>query len=155
MTEARPTRFLCDEMLSGIGRWLRSAGYDTAIPARGSDDADLLAQARREGRVLLTRDKRLADADPSALLIASGAIDEQAIELKRALGVDWRLAPFTRCSVDNTPLQPAGSADLLRMPDESRLLPGPHQVCRTCGRVYWPGSHVRRMSARLERWAAD
>jgi hypothetical protein len=28
-------RFLCDEMLVGLGRWLRIAGYDTAIAERG------------------------------------------------------------------------------------------------------------------------
>lgn len=27
MTRHRPPRFPCDEMLSGLGRWLRSAGY--------------------------------------------------------------------------------------------------------------------------------
>jgi uncharacterized protein with PIN domain len=27
-------RLLCDEMLKGIGRWLRAAGYDVAIRRR-------------------------------------------------------------------------------------------------------------------------
>jgi uncharacterized protein with PIN domain len=26
---------LCDEMLKGLGRWLRAAGYDTVIAAAG------------------------------------------------------------------------------------------------------------------------
>ena len=25
-------KFLCDEMLKGLGRWLRVAGYDTVMP---------------------------------------------------------------------------------------------------------------------------
>lgn len=33
-------RLLCDEMLIRLGRWLRAAGYDTAIAtARGADRA--------------------------------------------------------------------------------------------------------------------
>ena len=68
--------------------------------------------------------------------------------------MDWLHAPFTRCLVDNTLLKPAGEADLLRIPDESRALPGPFRVCPRCGRVYWPGSHVRRMRRQLERWRA-
>jgi uncharacterized protein len=28
-------RFLCDEMLRGLGRWLRAAGYDTVIADGG------------------------------------------------------------------------------------------------------------------------
>ncbi|MGH6943501.1 MAG: Mut7-C RNAse domain-containing protein [Geminicoccaceae bacterium] len=27
-------------------------------------------------------------------------------------------------------------------------------ACPVCRRVYWPGSHARRMKARLERWKA-
>jgi H+/gluconate symporter-like permease len=30
-------RFLCDEMLKGLGRWLRAAGYVTAIATGGLD----------------------------------------------------------------------------------------------------------------------
>jgi hypothetical protein len=29
----RELRFLCDEMLRGLGRWPRAAGYDTVIAA--------------------------------------------------------------------------------------------------------------------------
>lgn len=38
-------RLLCDEMLKGIGRWLRAAGYDTAIAQDGVADEDLLARS--------------------------------------------------------------------------------------------------------------
>jgi hypothetical protein len=34
-------RFLCDEMLVGLGRWLRIAGYDTVIAERGRNDREL------------------------------------------------------------------------------------------------------------------
>lgn len=33
----------------------------------------------------------------------------------------------------------------------SRTLPGPVRRCPTCARVYWPGSHARRMRAALQR----
>ena len=38
-------RLLCDEMLAGLGRWLRLAGYDTEIAERGCRDRDILEQA--------------------------------------------------------------------------------------------------------------
>ncbi len=50
-------KFLCDEMLWGLGRWLRAAGYATA--ARGLADGELLRRAGAEGRVLLTLDRAL------------------------------------------------------------------------------------------------
>ena len=148
-------KLFCDEMLAGLARWLRAAGHDTALGAPGARDRDLLAQAVAEGRIFLSRDRSVTQIKTAAdvWILPAGGLDAEAAAL-RARGLDWRLAPFTRCQVDNTPLQPAGPEDLLRMPEESRLLPGPHRTCPACSRVYWPGSHVRRMQAQLDRWAA-
>ena len=139
-------------MLAGLARWLRAAGYDVALAPPGMADIDLQAQAHREGRMLVTRDRRLGAA-PGAVTLAADKLEAQARELGEAAGVDWLRAPFSRCVMDNTPLAEAGPADVQRMPAETRALPGPFRVCPTCGRVYWPGSHVRRMRERLESWA--
>jgi uncharacterized protein with PIN domain len=148
-------KLLCDEMLAGLARWLRAAGHDAALGPPGARDRDLLAQAEAEGRVFVTRDRSVTQIRTGATVwvLPEAGLDAEAAALRHR-GVDWRLAPFTRCVVDNTPLEPAGPEDLARMPEESRVLPGPHQACPACRRVYWPGSHVRRMQARLERWAA-
>ena len=142
-------------MLAGLGRWLRAAGYDTEVAEGGARDRALVDRAAAEGRVFLTRDRsvpQMKTRAPVWVLEAVGA-EAEARELARR-GVEWTAAPFSRCLVDNTPLQTATPQDMLRMPEESRLMPGPHQVCPACRRVYWPGSHVRRMRAQLERWAA-
>lgn len=152
-------RFLCDRMLVRVGRWLRAAGYDTAIAEDGADDGDLLARARTEGRVLLTCDRGLkrkrAPEDPEVVLLDSGAPDAAAAELARRLGVDWQHAPFSRCMLDNAELRPASGDEAAQVPDQARELPGPVMVCPACGRLYWPGSHHRRMHRRLSGWWAD
>lgn len=137
-------RLLCDEMLAGLARWLRAAGHDVAVLPRGSSDAMVAAQARRDGRVLLTRDRDFAAPRAAGLdVVALGAdaLDRQAAELSRRLGLDWLAAPFTRCLVDGA------------MPEAARARGGPFHRCPACGRVYWPGSHVRRMRARLDALA--
>jgi len=53
--------------------------------------------------------------------------------------------------IDNTPLRAASGAERQRVPEAARDLPGPVMACPSCGRLYWPGSHVRRMSAKLAR----
>ncbi len=53
-------KLLCDHMLGSLARWLRLMGYDTAYPEPGPD-RDLIDRARKEGRILLTRDKELAE----------------------------------------------------------------------------------------------
>jgi len=110
------------------------------------------------GRVLLTKDRHLvatvADAAPVVLVQGDG-IDEIARTLRTALDIDWHRAPFTRCIVDNRPLEEAPADYATRVPERSRAAGGPLHVCPECGRLYWPGSHVRRMQQRLAAWQQD
>jgi uncharacterized protein with PIN domain len=149
-------RFLCDEMLVRLARLLRAAGYDTYLASGGQKDEALLDIAREEGRLLLTRDKRLALAGaPDAVLIAGRGAEQEAQSLAKAVSVDWAHAPFSLCVLDNTPLRPATAEEIAAMPRQAQALPGPFRACPQCGRLYWPGSHVRRMSARLGKLAAS
>jgi uncharacterized protein with PIN domain len=147
-------RLLCDEMLAGLGRWLRAAGYDTALANPGELDSALLECAAAEGRVVLTADRDLASRNAKVrVLLLSGDFDADAAILKHELKIDWLRDPFSRCVMDNEPLDPAGPEEMARIPPEARALDGPFRACRKCGRVYWPGSHVKRMRARLTAWA--
>jgi uncharacterized protein len=149
------TRFLCDEMLKGLARWLRAAGYDTIVAPDGAPDATLLRQARQEDRLLLTRDGSLeGPGGDCVFLLADQPLDETAQRLREALGVDWLLQPFTRCLVDNAPLREATAAETALIPPRARSLPGRVTACPACGRLYWEGSHVRRMRDRLAAWSA-
>jgi uncharacterized protein len=143
-------RFLCDEMLARLARLLRAAGYDTALAEPGERDTALLARVRDEARVLVTRDRELAArAAPAAVLLTSDRLEDQAKALSVVLPIKWDLAPFTRCTLDNTILRDATPVEVDRMPADARVRGGPYRACPVCGRLYWPGSHVKRMAARL------
>jgi uncharacterized protein with PIN domain len=148
-------RFLCDEMLKGLGRWLRAAGYDTAIAAGGVADSDLIRRCAAERRVLLTCDRHLAEIagrHVQVVSIVGEGIAAGAQVLKNTLGLDWLYAPFTRCLVDNTTLVAAPPERMAEVPASSRAAGGPLMLCPLCRRLYWPGGHVRRMRARLAAW---
>ena len=150
-------RFLCDEMLKGLGRWLRAAGHDTAIVDDGIADRTLIQIARTEDRLLLTCDRELAarpELEGRVLAVRPEGLDAAALELRARLGLEWLYAPFTRCLRDNAVLRSAEPRDLERIPPPARAGAGPFMVCPACARVYWPGSHVQRMRRRLERWQA-
>lgn len=142
-------RFLCDEMLAPLARLLRAAGYDTYLASDGEPDAGLLKIAREEGRILLTRDKRLAAAAAESVLIEGRGVDAEAESLSRGVVLDWGFAPFTRCVVDNARLREASLDEIDRMPESAQAKAGPFRACPACGRLYWPGSHVRRIGERL------
>jgi uncharacterized protein with PIN domain len=151
-------RFLCDEMLRGLGRWLRAAGYDTVIAAGGLPDRALAARCAEEDRVLLTKDRHLArtvTGTAPVVLLPGDGIDEAARALRITLDIDWQHAPFTRCIVDNRPLEAAPLDLATRVPERSRATGGPLWVCPECGRLYWPGGHVRRMQQRLAVWQQE
>ncbi|MFC3068382.1 Mut7-C RNAse domain-containing protein [Phenylobacterium soli] len=141
---------MCDEMLARLARLLRAAGYDTLLAADGGRDTPMLQQIKAEGRVLVTRDRRLAErAGPSAVLLSQDKTADQAAALAARLPIDWEHAPFTRCVIDNAPLREADEDEVGRMPADARALGGPYRACPSCGRLYWPGSHVKRMARQL------
>lgn len=148
-----PPRFLCDEMLGRLARYLRAAGYDTALAAPGSPDRDLLQQAIAEGRQFLTCDRLILThraARGVACLLVPGPLDALAGALRARFAIDWLHAPFTRCLVDNTPL---ADSDHAAHPDLPPDLAGRTiRRCPACGRRYWFGAHCRRMRLQLERW---
>ena len=148
-------RFLCDEMLVRLARLLRAAGYDTYLASGGEPDRDLLHIALEEGRILLTRDKRLAEAAPESVLIEGRGVEEEARSLARGVVLDWDFAPFTRCVMDNARLREATAEEIARMPRTAQAMPGPFRACPACRRLYWPGSHVERMGARLSDLAGN
>lgn len=147
-------RFLCDEMVARLGRWLRAAGYDTRLAEHGESDAALLARAIAEDRWMLSRDGRLAQRRAAAgrlVLLTGQSVGGWAAQLSGRFALDWLAAPFSRCLVDNASLQPHPLGKTAA-PPSARDLPGQVLRCPACGRAYWPGSHARRMRTRLERW---
>jgi uncharacterized protein len=146
------TKFLADAMLGRLARWLRVLGFDTTYDALAPDH-ELVRRAREEERVLLTRDRHLLrELRPSRTLeIHSEVPLEQLREVVDSLHLPAPAELFTRCLLCNT--------ELLRVPDEEHqaVLPplargreGPVRRCPDCGRVYWLGSHARRMRRVLD-----
>ncbi|MHA1154355.1 MAG: Mut7-C RNAse domain-containing protein, partial [Alphaproteobacteria bacterium] len=90
----------------------------------------------------------------AVLVLPAEGLDAGARRLSANLGLDWLYAPFTRCLLDNTVLRPASARERRALPAKARGLDGPVTACPDCARLYWPGSHVRRMRARLEAWQA-
>jgi len=150
-------KLLCDEMLMRLGRWLRAAGYDTAIAHSGYADREIVAQAVREGRLLITCDRRMAEhkrATSRLILLETQGLHEQAREVAGRLRIDWMYRPFSRCLACNTLLERGDDKHFLMVPPESRKVIEEVYICPGCGKTYWHGSHVVRMRRKLAAWKA-
>jgi len=144
-------RFLCDEMLGKLARFLRLLGYDVDYARGVANDTEVAALARASGRLLLTRDVELARRVAHSFLVTSLDPREQVDQVVQGLRLtpDPRLA-FSRCSVCNTPLEPAApEAVAAEVPEGVRERHTRFWRCPGCRRVYWPGTHVARMEADL------
>ncbi len=148
-------KLLCDEMLMRLGRWLRAAGYDTAIAHSGGADREIVAQAAREGRVLITCDRKIAEHKRAAsrlILLETQGLHAQAREVAGRLHIDWMYRPFSRCLVCNTLLERGDDKHFSMVPQESRKAIDEVYVCPGCSKTYWHGSHVARMRRKLVAW---
>lgn len=150
-------RFLCDEMLGHLCRYLRAAGYDTRLAREGTSDAELLQDCHAEGRQFLTQDMLIREhkaARDVALILPHGDLNHLAALVTEHYQLDWLSQSFTRCLLDNTSLEAADEAALMRAPHD--VLESGQQLsrCPTCGRIYWQGSHYKRMQSRLAAWQA-
>ncbi|OPY27706.1 MAG: hypothetical protein A4E31_01088 [Methanomassiliicoccales archaeon PtaU1.Bin030] len=143
-------RFLADEMLGSLARWLRMMGYDTAY-ARDVTDAEVLRRARAEGRTVLTRDHQLAKrAGEQGLLVESDDLEDQLIQVSTTLGLSFEES-YTRCTICNGELRNATLEEGARAPPRVRESQERLYVCQECGQLYWRGSHWSRIVERLER----
>jgi uncharacterized protein with PIN domain len=142
-------RFLCDHMLGTLAKWLRFLGQDVMYPGPIADN-DLKAAVAAGERILLTRDRELADRVQGSLFVASDDLDDQLLQVMRAFDLPAELSP-TRCSVCNTPLAKVPAAEVAGKVPEKVL---EHQRefwhCPKCGRFYWKGSHWANMERRLQ-----
>jgi uncharacterized protein with PIN domain len=140
-------------MLGRLARWLRILGFDTAYEAHIAD-ADIVRRAIGEGRVILSRDRRLPDQwrVTGVYLVESERPSEQLREVVCRFDLGRHVRVFTRCSRCNTPLQPA-SADDARSHVPARILEAGQRLthCCVCRRFYWSGSHVERMRRIVDR----
>ena len=140
-------------MLGRLARWLRVLGYDTSYDMALADPV-LVEGANAQGRILLTRDRRLLrELRPwRALEVQHDDPLQQLKIVVEALALEAPADWFTRCLLCNALLAELTLAEALPLlPEGLDAIPEPVRRCPACGRLYWEGSHVRRMRAAVER----
>ena len=150
-------RFVCDQMLVGLGKWLRAAGYDTIIIETSIPDQQILEYALNEERLLLTRDAhflKMKTTGETVIFLRGNSIKECIQELNERLNIDWLLDPFSRCLVCNSKLTEADYQTILeQVPADVLLKSTLCFYCLQCKKVYWKGSHTKRMLDQLNNFS--
>ena len=144
-------QFVADQTLGRLARWLRVIGQDVTYGSELSG-AGLIRAARREGRLILTRDRRIVRKNPPAyLLIDDDHFREQLKQVVEACGLDPLKDVFTRCVECNTPFEPKGKRDVEgKVPPYVFATQEKFSFCRKCQRIYWPATHQQKMLQELK-----
>lgn len=154
-------KFVADQMLGRLSKWLRLLGYDT-LYFKSIADSDLIHIAEGQERFLLTRDTRLMKRRVirngliKAMLVEGDLLDDQLRQVTRELGLlpSDLLPPF--CVECNLPLElvPRENA-------KGRVPPFVYRTqenftrCPGCGRFYWAGTHWERIKEKISLLTAD
>ena len=153
--ETTPPRFACDACCGGLARWLRLLGVDTTY-SPDIDDGELVEHALAEGRVLVSSDngiferRRLTRGEVRGILLPVGSTIEQQLDRVMA---KVPVTPGTpRCTICNGALHAVGRTDVAdRVPARTLAWLSEFHECSGCGKVFWEGTHWRRIHAVIRR----
>ena len=149
-------KFAADKMLGRLARWLRVIGQDVIYGPHLSGYG-LIRAARREGRLILTRDRALAKKNPpDYLLIQSDRFREQLLQVVQACRLDPLKEAFTRCVECNSLLEPIAKAAVEgKVPPYVFSTQQKFSLCPICRRIFWPATHQQRMLEELKGLGFD
>ncbi len=133
-----------DRTLGRLIKWLRILGIPCEmLPVRHPDEIP--------GDVLfLTRNRRLAS--PKTLVILPDRLEEQLSFLfVRQPQLKREISPFSLCLRCNASLEEISREEVFGLvPDFIYQTHNKFRKCPRCGRIYWRGSHPKRMLRKLE-----
>jgi len=145
-------RFVCDDNLGRLARWLRTLGFDTAFDSAITDQ-EVLGLSLSEERVILTRDHALAEQALArqCLLIDS---DQPLQQLKEVIDAfSLKIDPnalLTRCPDCNQPVTEIRKEDYAdEIPPYVLRTQDQFSRCASCKRIFWEGTHVQHMKKQL------
>ncbi|PYB67947.1 hypothetical protein DMB44_06560 [Thermoplasma sp. Kam2015] len=134
-----------DQMLGKLARWIRLMGYDVYYPAGSVPDNEIIERSRSEGRIIITRDYGMYQKYPMSIFEPYDDIDEQLRDFAMHFSPKTR-DRFMRCPVCN--------GRLVKLSTKVPSYVENHRdvyVCTQCHKIYWKGSHYRRIYKRIEK----
>ena len=145
-TPLRDPRFVVDCNLGRLARYLRLLGFDSLYDNGFTDDA-VASISAQQGRIVLTRDRRLLQRKiiTHGLFVRAGQPRAQVREVLQRLDLYALCRPYTRCIRCNGILAAVAKSEVNhRLQPRTRRYYDRFLRCTECGQVYWQGSHYAR-----------
>jgi len=158
-------KFIVDEMLGNVVRWLRILGFDTLDASSlridpGEDiDTKILFSALEDGRILVTADINLAQRGKRLgvkVVTVNHSVENICQMMRRILqeANAWGEAKkhmMTRCPVCNGLLRPIEKNKVRdKVPEKVFCRVEKFWECTSCGKIYWIGTHFKNINKTIE-----
>ncbi len=156
MKEA-PLKFICDEQLGKLARWLRIIGLFAEY--YGSiDDEVLIGRAGEEGGIILTRDSRLEEKAGCVKVIRLRE-NYPALQLREVVDMFQdriEIDVFSRCVSCNGEVCPEEKEKVKdQVPPFVFATRENFTRCGKCNKVYWKATHRDRVEIQLRDILGD
>ena len=149
-------KFIIDNNVGKLVKWLRIMGYDTLF-FNGKNDSRMIAIALAESRIILTRDTQImkrrvvTSGQLKAILIESDKPELQLRQVIETLNLDCQLKPFSICLECNQLLLERSKQQVEDLvPPYVFQTQDQYMECPACHRIYWKGTHWQAMTEKLK-----
>jgi len=153
----RDTRFILDVHLGKLARYLRMLGFDAAYD-HSWDSRVLIDLSLQQKRIILTRSLEVLKQNrvTHGYWLRHHEPRQQLFEVLQAVDLFNQVQAFTRCmdcngrihKVDKTFVKDLINPHVFQRFDEFRQ-------CRECRKIYWQGSHHKRMLELISKLAHE
>jgi len=142
-------KFICDQMLGTLAKWLRIYGFDTFYADSEMSDNKLIDISKNEKRVLITRDKNLMQMAKKQKIEVIG-IDSTDIneQIKKVIGnIEFdKNNVLSRCILCNTKIYELKKNEVKnKVPKRVFESNEKFWFCQKCKKIYWKGTHYENM----------
>lgn len=145
-------RFILDNHLGKLSRYLRMLGFDCLYDNQ-CEDKILALRSHEENRILLTRDRRLLMRSivESGYCIRSFEPVYQLQEVVGRFELRQQIQLFGRCPICNSEIVEIPKDMIVdRLEPLTRKYFSEFKICKACGKIYWKGSHIKKILEILE-----
>jgi uncharacterized protein with PIN domain len=150
MPSGQAVKFLCDQNLGRLAKWLRLMGFDTIYMSTW--DEKMIEDALAEQRMILTRRKDMKLAK-GHMLIKDNDVRFQLSQVVNAFHLDELKNPLSRCILCNKKLHSIDRAKAKdRVPEYVYLTYDLFSECPSCEKVYWKGTHTENALAIIHKY---
>jgi len=142
-------KFLCDQMLGTLAKWMRIYGFDTIYANNKMDDKELIDICKKENRILISRDKALIKwakrENLETIEIINTDIDDQIRKVISDRQIDQKKV-LSRCLICNGLVHEIKKVDIKsKIPKKVYDNNEKFWICKKCNKIYWKGSHFENM----------